>query len=129
MKRDAKKALYESIMTSVAREVKKVLNENKVQNNKPALEDLLFDIMKKFNNGEIVVRDQQNMKDAIYFITNALSTDKQLNANIVKLYAGNLINGIFSYKDKLISIKCIEQPEYSSSLIKNVFFVFYPFFQ
>ena len=28
MKRDSKKALYESIMTSVAREVKKVLNES-----------------------------------------------------------------------------------------------------
>ena len=29
MKRDNKKALYESIMTSVAREVKKALNESK----------------------------------------------------------------------------------------------------
>jgi len=28
MKKDNKKALYESIMTSVAREVKKTLNEN-----------------------------------------------------------------------------------------------------
>ena len=30
MKKDNKKALYESIMTSVAKEVKKVLNENKL---------------------------------------------------------------------------------------------------
>ena len=29
MRKDNKKALYESIMTSVAREVKKVLNEGK----------------------------------------------------------------------------------------------------
>ena len=33
MKRDNKKALYESIMTSVAREVKKVLNEDSINEN------------------------------------------------------------------------------------------------
>lgn len=32
MKRDNKKALYESIMTSVAKEVKKVLNEGELNN-------------------------------------------------------------------------------------------------
>jgi len=58
MERDNKKALYESIMTSVAKEVKKTLNEKEIQDNKPALEDLLFDIMKKVNNGKIVIRDQ-----------------------------------------------------------------------
>jgi len=58
MKKDNKKVLYESIMTSVAKEVKKALNESEVQGNKPALEDLLYDIMKKVNNGEIVVRDE-----------------------------------------------------------------------
>ena len=33
MKRDNKKVLYESIMTSVAKEVKKVLNESNIENN------------------------------------------------------------------------------------------------
>ena len=33
MKRDNKKALYESIMTSVAKEVKKVLNEDSINEN------------------------------------------------------------------------------------------------
>jgi len=33
MKKDSKKALYESIMTSVAREVKKTLNEDILQDN------------------------------------------------------------------------------------------------
>ena len=33
MKRDSKKALYESIMTSVAKEVKKTLNESNIENN------------------------------------------------------------------------------------------------
>ena len=32
MKRDNKKALYESIMTSVSKEVKKALNENSIDN-------------------------------------------------------------------------------------------------
>ena len=32
MKRDNKKALYESIMTAVAGEVKKTLNENSIDN-------------------------------------------------------------------------------------------------
>ena len=103
MKKDNKKALYESIMISVAKEVKKVLNEGEVQDNKPTLEDLLFDIMKKFNNGEIVVRDQQNMKDAIYYIESALSTDKKLNAKVT-LYAGQILNGIFNYKDQKVKI-------------------------
>ena len=35
MKKDNKKALYESIMTSVAKEVKKVLNEDEIQQTKP----------------------------------------------------------------------------------------------
>ena len=33
MRKDNKKALYESIMTSVAREVKKVLNEDSINEN------------------------------------------------------------------------------------------------
>ena len=35
MKKDNKKALYESIMTSVAKEVKKVLNEDEIQQTTP----------------------------------------------------------------------------------------------
>ena len=35
MKRDNKKALYESIMTSVAKEVKKVLNEDASRSRMP----------------------------------------------------------------------------------------------
>lgn len=119
MKRNSKKALYESIMTSVAKEVKKTLNEKEIQDNKPALEDLLFDIMKKVNNGEIVVRDQQNMTDAIYFIESALSTDKKLNADKVNLYAGQFYDGILSYKDKKIKISKLD------SKIANIFFSYW----
>ncbi len=118
MKKDNKKVLYESIMTSVAKEVKKALNESEVQGNKPALEDLLYDIMKKVNNGEIVVRDEQNMIDAIYYINSALSTDKKLNANKV-LYAGQLLHGILNYKDKKIKIEKLD------SKIDNIFFSYY----
>ena len=118
MKKDNKKVLYESIMTSVAKEVKKALNESEVQGNKPALEDLLYDIMKKVNNGEIVVRDEQNMIDAIYYINSALSTDKKLNANKV-LYAGQLLNGVLNYKDKKIKIEKLD------SKIDNIFFSYY----
>ena len=52
MKKDNKKALYESIMTSVAKEVKKALNENNVSiSNYNGLEN--FAIRSIYNRGYI----------------------------------------------------------------------------
>ena len=48
MKRDSKKALYESIMTSVAREVKKALNEGELPDDD--LIDKIKTIAKRLNN-------------------------------------------------------------------------------
>ena len=43
MKKDNKKALYESIMTSVAREVKRSLNENEEE----SFREQIFDYLEK----------------------------------------------------------------------------------
>jgi len=59
------------------------------------------------------------MKDAIYYIKSALSTDKKLNADKVNLYAGQFYDGILSYKDKKIKISKLD------SKIANIFFSYW----
>ena len=60
MRKDNKKALYESIMTSVAKEVKKVLNEGEFYDNNIVIEQR--PIFKKYNNDyEDNRRNQANL--------------------------------------------------------------------
>ena len=50
MKRDNKKALYESIMTAVAKEVKKALNEDELSSDNPRLINEIKTIAKRLYN-------------------------------------------------------------------------------
>jgi len=50
MKRDNKKALYESIMTAVAKEVKKALNEGELSGDNPRLINEIKTIAKRLYN-------------------------------------------------------------------------------
>ncbi len=49
MKKDNKKALYESIMTSVSKEVKKTLNENSIDNYSDNILLQILDELKQIN--------------------------------------------------------------------------------
>ena len=92
MKKDNKKTLYESIMASVAKEVKKVLNEGQVREPK-SLEQILIELVQKYDNIEITA---ENVIKAIR---------KELNIeDVPHLYAGSFLNGIIHYKDKTIKI-------------------------
>ena len=65
MKRDNKKALYESIMTSVAKEVKKVLNEEYIDEDDCewiTYEDIL-NAMEDVDPQEIIDDDGQNIEN------------------------------------------------------------------
>ena len=53
MRKDNKKALYESIMTSVAREVKKVLNEGELSEDNPRLINEIKTIAKRLYNKRV----------------------------------------------------------------------------
>jgi hypothetical protein len=52
MKKDNKKALYESIMVSVAKEVKKALNEGEIHEPK-TIKDIIADLIRKYDKKEL----------------------------------------------------------------------------
>ena len=107
MKRDNKKALYESIMTSVAKEVKKVLNEGEIHEPK-TLEQVLSELIQKYDKKEL---SAENVIDALR---------KEISINDeVALYAGQLLNGILNYKDKKIKIAKLD------TKAGNTFFSYY----
>ena len=92
MKKDNKKALYESIMTAVAKEVKKVLNEGEIHEPK-TLKQVLSELIQKYDKNEV---SAENVIEALR---------KEISSNDeVTLYAGRLLNGILNYKDKKIKI-------------------------
>ena len=96
MKKDNKKALYESIMTSVAREVKKVLNEGEIHEPK-TLKQVLSELIQKYDKNEV---SAENVIEALR---------KEISSNDeVTLYAGRLLNGILNYKDKKIKISKLD---------------------
>ena len=94
MKQDNKKALYESIMASVAREVKKTLNED--YNEQPkSLEQILQELLSKYDKKEM---SAENIIDAIR---------KQLNSDEVLLVDGSWRDGkvVLQYKGQRVNVK------------------------
>jgi hypothetical protein len=61
MKKDNKKALYESIMVSVAKEVKKALNEGEIHEPK-TIKDIIADLICKYDKKEL---SAENVIEAI----------------------------------------------------------------
>ena len=107
MKKDSKKSLYESIMTSVAKEVKKVLNEGEIHKPK-TLEQVLTELIQKYDKKEV---SAENIIEAIR---------KEISSNDeVTLYAGQLLNGVLNYKDKKIKISKL------NTKASNTFFSYY----
>ena len=107
MKRDNKKALYESIMTSVAKEVKKVLNEGEIHEQK-TLKQVLTELIQKYDNKEL------SAENVIAALRKEISS-----YNKVTLYAGHLLNGVLNYKDKKIKISTLD------TKADNTFFSYY----
>ena len=106
MKKD-NKTLYESIMTSVAKEVKKILNEGEIYEPK-TLEQVLSELIQKYDKKEL---SAENVIDALR---------KEISINDeVALYAGQLLNGILNYKDKKIKIAKLD------TKAGNTFFSYY----
>ena len=78
MKSDNKKALYESIMTSVAKEVKKALNENKEDY---SIARNIYDIVTKNDSGntmylDVVLRQESGWSTHTLFSKNVYGNDK-----------------------------------------------------
>ena len=114
MERDNKKALYESIMTSVAKEVKKVLNEGEIHEPK-TIKDIIADLIRKYDKKEVSAENviEAIRKGVLYDII-----DIQQNDNPT-LYAGQLLNGVLNYKDKKIKISKLD------TKVGNIFFSYY----
>lgn len=109
MKKDNKKALYESIMTSVAKEVKKVLNEGEIHEPK-TLEQTLSELIQKYDKKEV------SAENIIEVLRKEISSN---SSNDVTLYTGQLLNGILNYKDKKIKISKLD------TKADNTFFSYY----
>ena len=114
MKKDNKKALYESIITSVAKEVKKVLNEGEIHKSETT-KDIIADLIRKYDKKELSAENvvEAIRKGVLYDII-----DIQQNDNPT-LYAGQLLNGILNYKDKKIKIAKLD------TKVDNAFFSYY----
>ena len=106
MKQD-KKQLYESIMTSVAKEVKKTLNEEEIHEPK-TLKQVLTELIQKYDKKEL------SAENVIESLRKEISSNDE-----VALYAGQLLNGILNYKDKKIKISKLD------TKVANVFFAYY----
>ena len=102
MKKNNKKALYESIMASVAKEVKKVLNEEEQNNsnaNSKYAEDCkkLMDLIQKnaeqnsaFLSASIkYFTDKKNAIVWIHILENLIMNSRKLYLDIMKLMADN----------------------------------------